>query len=184
MLCGWQWSGAAAALGYLEIHHIPPDEYFVMNNEFSLLKQSAGFKECLGQLTRTAVRQTNLIFLSFPGLHEEFPFKGSQANAHWREAVQLLLAWVRLEVCQVGRAHKTSEETHGKQTFQMSPLWSHFCKERPPQSSHEEALKPHPQSSFKLPQRRSSTFYVIQVHVFDMCDIFILFYCAIPQNYF
>ena len=33
----------------LEIHRIPPEEYFVMNNEFSLLKQSAGFKECLGQ---------------------------------------------------------------------------------------------------------------------------------------
>ena len=63
-----------------------------------------------------------LIFSSFPGLHEEFALEGAQANPHGREAVQLLLAGVRLEVCQIGRAHKASEETHGKQTFQVSPL--------------------------------------------------------------
>ena len=56
------------------------------------------------------------------GLHEEFAPEGAQADAHRREAVQLLVAGVRLEVCQVGRAHQASEETHGQQTFQMSPL--------------------------------------------------------------
>ena len=58
----------------------------------------------------------------FPGLHEEFPLEGAQANAHRREALQLLVARVRLEICEIGRADEASEETHGKQTFQMSPL--------------------------------------------------------------
>ena len=71
--------GAAAALRYLEIHHIPPDEYFVMNNEFSLLKQSAGFKECLGQLTRTAVRNQIDISLLF-----QVYTKSSHLKAHKR----------------------------------------------------------------------------------------------------
>ena len=62
------------------------------------------------------------ISLCFAGLHEEFAPEGAQANAHRGEAVQLLVAGVRLEVCQVGRAHQASEETHGQQTFQMSPL--------------------------------------------------------------
>ena len=64
----------------------------------------------------------NFISLCFAGLHEEFAPEGAQANAHRGEAVQLLVAGVRLEVCQVGRAHQASEETHGQQTFQMSPL--------------------------------------------------------------
>ena len=105
----------------LEIHHKPPpDEYYLMNSEFSLLKQSVGLRNVFGS---TALRyRPKLIFSSFSGLHQEFPPEGAQANAHRREAVQLLLAGVRLEVCQIGRAHKASEETHGKQTFQVSPL--------------------------------------------------------------
>ena len=91
-----------------------------MNNEFSLLKQSAGFTECAAQLSTTET-QIN-ISLCFSGLHEEFAPEGAQADAHRREAVQLLVAGVRLEVCQIGRAHEASEETHGQQTFQMSPL--------------------------------------------------------------
>ena len=79
MLCGWQWSGAAAALRYLEIHHIPPDEYFVMNNGFSLLKQSAGFKEWVSQLTRTAVINPN--WYSF---HFQVYTKSSHLKAHKR----------------------------------------------------------------------------------------------------
>ena len=65
--------------------------------------------------------QFNFLFF-FAGLHKEFAPEGAQANAHRGEAVQLLVAGVRLEVCQVGRAHQASEETHGQQTFQMSPL--------------------------------------------------------------
>ena len=70
--------------------------------------------ECLGQLAKQNMpkswySQNIMIYKevklkkSFPGIHKEFPPQGSQANPHWGEALQLLLAWVRLEICQVGR---------------------------------------------------------------------------------
>ena len=145
----------------------PPYEYFVSNNEFTTCwnSQWLGFKNVWvkwpNRICHKSWYSQNIMICkelklkkkkSFPGLHKEFPPQGSQANPHWGEALQLLLAWVRLEICQVGhfafvfavflyflifshhqvrRANKASPKAHRQQAVPMSPLWSHFCQEWP-----------------------------------------------------
>ena len=61
--------------------------------------------------------------LAVTGLHQELPPEGPQEDPHGREAVQLQLGGMWLEVCSVWRVDETPQKTHGDEALQVSPLW-------------------------------------------------------------
>ena len=60
------------------------------------------------------------------GLHEVIASQSSPTNAHWREALQVHMDWVRLEICSFRRAHAPLSKAHGSQAVQMSILCTEF----------------------------------------------------------
>ena len=97
---------------------------FQVNTKSSHLKAAAPF---------TYIQQ----FSSVSGVHQEFSPEGPQADPHGREAVQLLLGGLWLEVRQVGRADPPPQEAHRHEALQVLPLPTNFCKKWSSLSTHE-----------------------------------------------
>ena len=74
-------------------------------------------------------------------LHQELPLESSQENAHWGEAVRVLMGRLQLEVCKIRRVDPPLPETHRGQAVQVPHLQSTVFTERSLVAAHEKTLR-------------------------------------------
>ena len=72
-------------------------------------------------------------------VHEIIPLEGSSQDSYGRKALLLQLERLRVEVCQIRRAHKTLSQAHWRPSVPMQALREGLLQVRPPLPAHEEA---------------------------------------------
>lgn len=72
-------------------------------------------------------------------IHKEFSPEGTPENTHRREALQMHVGRLHLEVCPLGWTDQALPQTHGSEAIQVRGLWSQLLQVRPPGPAPEEA---------------------------------------------
>lgn len=72
-------------------------------------------------------------------LHKKFSPEGTSENTHRREAVQMHVGRLHLEVCPFGWTDQALPQTHGSEAIQVRGLWPQLLQVRPPGAAPQEA---------------------------------------------